>query len=185
MVIASQILHRFVLTWALRRLPLVAGVALATLAGSVGAQEAQRGAVEHFLGTLVRQTASACPLASPADQAALDHCRSVLYGDSAFRRGLAPVVLWGRPSPEGKRLRDTNATQFSPDVLSGLLLQTPVHAAGEIKRVMQAVRDDKMPLDDTGIYKELDPAVRAALLKYGAAFKSVIDAARDWEAKNP
>jgi hypothetical protein len=50
---------------------------------------------------------------------------------------------------------------------------------------MRAVREDKMPLDDTGIYKEMDPAIKAALLKYGTAFESVVDAARDWEAKNP
>lgn len=325
---------------------LLAGAVLSVVAVSADAQEEQRGAVEHFFGTLIRQTATACPLTSPADQAALDRCRATLYGDSAFRRGLAPVVLWGRPSREGKRLRDTNATQFAPDVMSGLyiplfmfpgeyeisfdpverlyrarvpalfrnaldpgqypypfwhdarkwadyqaanqvtiwidpakirivmmqfsadgkpdsrltsvpynppvfdgkwmwtdaqgqsqprpalfvglmrshnpylgqlegafkdlagelrkgschechspdnhtgmkrlvLMQTPVHAAGEIKRIMRAVRDDKMPLDDVGLYKEMDPAVKAALLKYGTAFESVVDAAREWEARNP
>lgn len=321
-------------------------VALSVMAGGANAQESQRGAVEHFVGTLVRQTATACPLTSPAEQAALDRCRATLYGDSAFRRGLAPVVLWGRPSPEGKRLRDTNLTQFASDVLSGLymplfmltgdyeisfdaterlyrarapavfrnaldpgqypypfwhdakkwadyqaanemtfwidpakvkvviiqfsargkpdprlssapytrpafdgqwmwtdaqgqnqprptlfvglmrstnpylgpldatfrdlagelrrgtchechapdnytatkrlvLMQTPAHAAGEIKRIMRAVREDKMPLDDAGLFKEMDPAVKGVLLKYGAAFEAVVDAARDWEAKNP
>jgi DNA-binding HxlR family transcriptional regulator len=50
---------------------------------------------------------------------------------------------------------------------------------------MRAVREDKMPLDDAGLYKEIDPAVKAALLKYGTAFESVLDAAREWEAKNP
>jgi hypothetical protein len=323
-----------------------AGAVISVMAVGVDAQESQRGAVEHFIGTLIRQTATACPLTSPADQAALDRCRATLYGDSAFRRGIAPVVLWGRPSPDGKRLRDTNLTQFATDVMSGLylplfmftgdyeitfdpterlyrarapalfrnaldpgqypypfwhdakkwgdyqaanevtfwvdpvkvkvvimqfsargkpdprltsvpytqpafdgkwmwtdtngqsqprpslfvglmrsnnpylgglegtfkdlagelrkgschechapdnyssmkrlvLMQTPVHAAGEIKRIMRAVREDKMPLDETGIYKEMDPAIKAALLKYGAAFESMVDAARDWEAKNP
>ena len=325
---------------------LCAGAVISVMAGGVDAQESQRGAVEHFIGTLIRQTATACPLTSPADQAALDRCRATLYGDSAFRRGIAPVVLWGRPSPDGKRLRDTNLTQFATDVMSGLylplfmftgdyeitfdpterlyrarapalfrnaldpgqypypfwhdakkwadyqaanevtfwvdpvkvkvvimqfsargksdpsltsvpyaqpafdgkwmwtdtngqsqprpslfvglmrsnnpylgglegtfkdlagelrkgschechapdnyssmkrlvLMQTPAHAAGEIKRIMRAVREDKMPLDETGIYKEMDPAIKAALLKYGAAFESMVDAARDWEAKNP
>jgi hypothetical protein len=310
------------------------------------AQDPERGAVEQFIDTIVRQTATACPLTSPADQLALDRCRASLYGSLAFRNGLAPVVLWGRPSPDGRRLRDTNLTQFAPDVLSGLylplfmftgdyeinfrpdgtalprpgvglvpqcagprtvsvpvlarrqemgglpaanevtlwvdpakvrvvimqflcagqarpaldqrapcaaafdgkwmwtdangqtqprptlfrgldaqqqplpgparrrvqdlagelrkgtcnechapdnsvgmkrlvLMQTPAHAAGEIKRIMRAVRDDKMPLDDVGLYKEMDPAIRAALLRYGAAFEAVVDAARDWEAKNP
>ena len=77
----------------------------------------------------------------------------------------------------------------APDNYVGMkrlvLMQTPAHAAGEIKRIMRAVREDKMPLDDAGLYKEMDPAIKAALLQYGAAFESVVDAARDWEAKNP
>ena len=329
-----------------RRLLACAGALISGLAVGVDAQEAQRGAVEHFIGTLIRQTATACPLTSPADQAALDRCRAALYGDSAFRRGIAPVVLWGRPSPDGRRLRDTTLTQFAPDVMSGLymplfmftgdyeitfdpaerlyrarapalfrnaldpgqypypfwhdakkwadyqaanevtfwvdpakvkvvimqfsargksdprltsvphtqpafdgkwmwtdsagqsqprptlfvglmrsnnpylgqlessfrdlagelrkgschechapdnysgtkrliLMQTPAHAAGEIKRIMRSVRENKMPLDDAGLYKDLEPAIKAALLKYGAAFESLVDAAHDWEAKNP
>lgn len=323
-----------------------AATVISVVAIGADAQESQRGAVEHFIGTLIRQTATACPLTSPADQAALDRCRATLYGDSAFRRGIAPVVLWGRPNPDGKRLRDTNLTQFATDVMSGLylpmfmftgdyeitfdpterlyrarapalfrnaldpgqypypfwhdakkwadyqaanevtfwvdpakvkvvimqfsargkpdprltsvphtppafdgkwmwtdsngqtqprptlfvglmrsnnpylgglegtfrdlaselrkgschechapdnytamkrlvLMQTPAHAAGEIKRIMRAVREDKMPLDDAGLYKEMDPTTKAALLKYGAAFESMVDAARDWETKNP
>jgi len=54
---------------------LLAGIALSVLAVSADAQELQRGAVEHFFGTLIRQTATACPLTSPADQAAFDSCR--------------------------------------------------------------------------------------------------------------
>ncbi len=100
------------------------GICVLVCAMAIGAdaQDSQRGAVEHFIGTMVRQTATACPLTSPADQAALDLCRAALFGDSSFRRGLAPVVLWGRPSPDGRRLRDTNLTQFAPDVLSGLYM---------------------------------------------------------------
>ena len=64
-------------------------------------------------------------------------------------------------------------------------MQTPAHAAGEIKRIMQSVREDKMPLDDAGLYKDIDPALKAALLKYGAVFEAMVDAARDWETKNP
>jgi len=325
---------------------LVVGVSALVMAAGAAAQDSQRGAVEHLIGTVVRQTATVCPLASPSDQAALDGCRRSLYRDSAFRNALAPVVLWGRPNPEGRTLRDTNLTQFKPDVMSGLympmfmflgeyeisfdsterlyraripavfrnaldagqypypfwhdakkwrdyesaneltfwidpkqmkitvmqfsargnpdprlmtashirppfdgkwmwtdaqgqsqprptlfvgllrdqnpylgqlesayrdlagelrksscnechspdnyagmkrlvLMQTPVHAAGEIKRMMRAVRGDKMPLDDNGLSKELDPSLKATLLKYGASFESLVDAARDWEAQNP
>lgn len=66
-----------------------------------------------------------------------------------------------------------------------VLLQTPAHAASEIKRVMAAVRDDKMPQDDIGLYQEIDPDTKAALLKYGAAFEAVVDAARNWEKTHP
>jgi hypothetical protein len=31
----------------------------------------------------------------------------------------------------------------------------------------------------------MDPSIKAALLKYGAAFESMVVAAREWEAKNP
>ena len=66
-----------------------------------------------------------------------------------------------------------------------VLMQTPVHAAGEIKRMMRSVREDKMPLDELGLHKEMDPGVKAALLKYGAIFDALVDSARDWETKNP
>lgn len=330
------------LPW-IRRAVLIAAAGLCPLVLDARAQEPSRGAVEQFFDALIRPTAAACPLASPADQAALDRCRTALYGDSALRRGLSPVVLWGRPSPDGKRLRDTNATQFAPDVLAGLyipmfmftgdyeitwnaterlyqatvpalfrnaldpgqypypfwhdtrkwadyqaanqltfwidparprvvfmqfsargkpdprlvsapyarpafdgnwlwtdahgqrqpqpalfvglvrpdnphlpaldrtfralagelrratchechapdnyagtkrlvLMQTPVHAAGEIKRILSAVREDKMPIDDMGAYRDLDPAIKATLLIYGTAFEGAVDAARAWEA---
>jgi hypothetical protein len=72
----------------------------------------------------------------------------------------------------------------NPDRMKRLvLMQTPAHAAGEIKRIMRAVRDDKMPLDDNGLEKELDASTKAALLQHGAAFEALINAARDWEAK--
>jgi hypothetical protein len=77
----------------------------------------------------------------------------------------------------------------SPDNYAGMkrlvLIQTPVHAAGEIKRMMRAVREGKMPIDDAGQYKEIDPGLKATLLKHGASFESLVDAARDWEARNP
>src|SRR5262245_38466867 len=80
----------------------------------------QKAVVDQLMGTIIRETALACPLATPSDQAALDRYRAALYADSAFKKALAPIVLWGRPNPEGRRLRDTNLTQFAPDVLAGL-----------------------------------------------------------------
>ena len=60
-----------------------------------------------------------------------------------------------------------------------VLLQTPAHAASEIKRLMRAVRDNDMPVDDSHLYRDIDPDTRAALLDYGG-----VDAARAWEEEH-
>jgi len=63
-----------------------------------------------------------------------------------------------------------------------VLLQTPAHAAGEIGRLMKAVRDDRMPRDETDIEQPLDDRLKSALLESGAAFEVLVRAAKDWEA---
>ncbi|MBR0825333.1 hypothetical protein JQ596_07285 [Bradyrhizobium manausense] len=63
-----------------------------------------------------------------------------------------------------------------------VLMHTPAHAAGEIARLMAAVREDRMPLDDSGIEQPLEPAVKRALLDGGGAFEEAVKAAREWEA---
>ncbi|MBR0718112.1 hypothetical protein [Bradyrhizobium liaoningense] len=64
-----------------------------------------------------------CSPASPSDEAAFDRCRRSLFGDSALRRSLAPRLLWGRRNQDaGAALKDTNLTQFAPDVIAGLYL---------------------------------------------------------------
>jgi len=307
-------------------------------------EEVQR--VERLVATLSQEAATLCPLSSPGDQDALDRCRSALFNNSYFKRSLARIVLWGRPSPvPGARLRDTTLTQFGGEVLSGLylplfmfngryrveydasearyrarveavfrnnllpgqypypfwhdakkwsdyerangltlwidpytlkivvgqfsrqegadprlntlsrippafdgkwmwvdgngepqpkpalfiglfrtdnpyleqlqttykdlalamrkgtcnachapdnpermkrlvLFQTPAHAAGEIRRVMAAVRDNRMPLDDIGIERELDAETKTLLLKFGGAFEATVNAAYAWERAN-
>jgi len=62
-----------------------------------------------------------------------------------------------------------------------VLLQSPAHASREIHRVLKAVREKKMPLDDQGIEKALDPALEKVLLEKGGAFEQLVDAAREWE----
>jgi len=62
-----------------------------------------------------------------------------------------------------------------------VLMHTPAHAAGEIARVMKAVREDRMPLDDAGIEQPLEPALKRALLESGGAFEELVKAAKDWE----
>lgn len=64
-----------------------------------------------------------------------------------------------------------------------VLLQTPAHAAGEIKRLLRSVKDDRMPVDKLGTPQPLDPATKKALLQSGAKFDSVVDAANEWERK--
>jgi hypothetical protein len=63
-----------------------------------------------------------------------------------------------------------------------LLMHTPAHAAGEIARMMKAVREDRMPLDESGIEQSLDPALKRALLESGGEFEALVRAAKDWEA---
>jgi hypothetical protein len=40
-------------------------------------------------------------------------------------------------------------------------------------------------LDGSELYKELDADTKAARLSFGVIFESLVDAARDWETKNP
>jgi len=65
-----------------------------------------------------------------------------------------------------------------------VLLQTPMHAAAEIKRVMKSVRDDRMPRDEFGIESPLDAKTKAALLDEGATFEKLLDLAKQWEASS-
>jgi hypothetical protein len=72
----------------------------------------------------------------------------------------------------------------NPDEMKRLvLLQTPAHAAGEIERLMKAIREDKMPLDEAGIEQPLETKLKRALLESGEAFETLVRAAKDWETK--
>ena len=62
-----------------------------------------------------------------------------------------------------------------------VLLQTPAHAAGEVKRILRSVREGDMPEDDFGVEKALDPAIKARLLDKAEAFDALLTAARNWE----
>jgi hypothetical protein len=86
------------------------------------------------------------------------------------------------------RMRDAQCDSChvpnNPDGMKRLvLLQTPAHAAGEIQRLMKAVREDKMPRDEFGIEQPLDAKLKRALLESGGAFEALLQAAKDWEAK--
>jgi hypothetical protein len=64
-----------------------------------------------------------------------------------------------------------------------VLLQTPLHAAGEIDRVLKEVKDGEMPRDDLGLRKEIDPMLRAAILRTGTQFQQTLANADEWEAE--
>src|SRR6266446_4922210 len=86
------------------------------------------------------------------------------------------------------RMRDAQCDSChvpnNPDGMKRLvLLQTPAHAAGEIQRLMKAVREDRMPRDEVGIEQPLDAKLKSALLESGGAFEAVLRAANEWEAK--
>lgn len=305
---------------------------------------AERQKVSKLAASWAAELAKLCPVAGPGDQAAFDACRERLFRDPVFRRGLPPRLLWGRQTDPKAALRDSNLTQFAPDVWVGIylplfmfngkhtvdyvkseglflvrleaafrnrlapgqfpypfwhntdkwgfyqnakslllwvdprtaivrvaqytpmaktralvaatptdhkfdgkwmwtdasgklqpqvtlfdglfsdknpykpkleaayrdlalqmragqcstchvpnnpyqmkrlvLLQTPAHAAGEIKRVLRSVRDNRMPLDNLGVEQPLDPAIRKALLDSGTKFDAIVDAAKRWEAQH-
>jgi hypothetical protein len=73
----------------------------------------------------------------------------------------------------------------NPDKMKRLvLLQTPAHAAAEIARVIQSVKDDKMPMDEFGIEKPMPRAMKDALLARAEAFNRALVAARRWEQEH-
>lgn len=87
------------------------------------------------------------------------------------------------------RMRDGECNKChvpnNPDGMKRLvLLQTPAHAAGEIKRLLDSVRTDKMPVDDMGMERPLSAEVKTALLEEGRAFDALYQQAKEWEASN-
>ncbi len=73
----------------------------------------------------------------------------------------------------------------NPDKMKRLvLLQTPIHAASEIGRLIRDVREDRMPLDETGIEKPMPTAAKNVLLAKAEAFQAAIRDAKAWESQN-
>src|SRR6266702_2700948 len=102
-------------------------LAAAFFAASAAAAEDDLPDLGEEIGRMASEVAlelqRVCPPASPADQAAFDRCRRSLFGDSTLRRSLAPRLLWGRRNQnQAATLKDTNLTQFAPDVFAGLYL---------------------------------------------------------------
>jgi hypothetical protein len=123
-----------------------------------------------------------------------------MWVDNAGREQPAPTLFDGVFSDKNphKAALDTQYRQFAlsmrdadcmschvpnnPDKMRRLvLLQTPIHAASEIERVIKEVKEDKMPLDEIGIEKPLSPAMKTRLIKDAEDFATVVRAAREWE----
>lgn len=72
----------------------------------------------------------------------------------------------------------------NPDKMRRLvLLQTPLHAASEIERTIKDIKQNRMPLDDMGIEKPLEPQLKKQLLKDAEAFAAAVKAAKKWEGQ--
>jgi hypothetical protein len=83
--------------------------------------------IEAMASRVALDLQAVCPPASPSDQAAFDRCRTSLFGHSELRRNMAPRLLWGRRNQDASAaLKDTNLTQFAPDVLTGLFFAVHV-----------------------------------------------------------
>jgi hypothetical protein len=72
----------------------------------------------------------------------------------------------------------------NPDKMSRLvLLSTPVHAAGEIDRLIKSVKEDRMPMDEFRMSYPLAAENKKWLLESAEAFRATVQAARAWEAQ--
>ncbi|MEO7548455.1 MAG: hypothetical protein ABIT82_08540, partial [Ramlibacter sp.] len=70
----------------------------------------------------------------------------------------------------------------NPDKMSRLvLLSTPVHAAGEIDRLIKAVKEDRMPMDDFRVSYALSPENKKWLLESAEIFRTTVRDAQQWE----
>ncbi len=112
---------------------------------------------------------------------------------SLFSNRYDPANPWLAPLDDAYRKFATEARRgsclqcHSPNNEAGMnhlvLLQTPLHAAGEIDNVLNEVRKGEMPQDDLGLRKDIPPALRDAILRTGEAFRGALRDADQWEAK--
>lgn len=115
-------LHR-----SIQYLSLICGLALlapgAQASGGDTTSRTTEARVNAVAQTLAHELGALCPVAAPDNQAAFEKCRQGLFNSrSEFRALLPDYVLWGRVSDPKRSLKDTNLTQFGPDVISGLYL---------------------------------------------------------------
>jgi hypothetical protein len=66
-----------------------------------------------------------------------------------------------------------------------VLLQTPLHAAGEIDQVIKALRQEDMPQDELGLPKPIPAASRTAIIASAVTFRRELHKADAWETTHP
>jgi hypothetical protein len=76
--------------------------------------------VERLAGQLAQDMARLCPYAEANDTKAYDECRTRLFDDSLLRRSLVDFVLWGRQRDPRLSIKESNLTQFGPDVFTSM-----------------------------------------------------------------
>jgi hypothetical protein len=78
-------------------------------------------AIEQAAREIATELARQCPVAPAGDTPAYNACRRALFGPSALRSHLPDILLWGRQNKTaGATLRQTNLTQFAPDVWTNI-----------------------------------------------------------------
>ena len=88
----------------LARLITIAACCLALAPGtSAQVPEEARPRIEAMVGQLARELSAFCPLASAADEVALDACRRALFSGSLLRDSLDDILLWGGRTPSQAR----------------------------------------------------------------------------------
>jgi hypothetical protein len=112
---------------------------------------------------------------------------------SLFSNRYSPANPYLQPLDEAYRGFATEARKgtclncHAPNNEAGMdhlvLLQTPIHASGEIDRVLKEVKNGEMPEDDLGMRKEIDPKLREAIVRTGEALRDVLTQADQWEAE--
>jgi hypothetical protein len=78
-------------------------------------------ALQKMAEDIASELALRCPVVEAGDTAAYNNCRKALFNDSQLRSKLPAVVLWGRQNKKpDATLRQTNLTQFAPDVWTSM-----------------------------------------------------------------
>jgi len=90
--------------------------------GLAGAEKPDFGRVSLMANEIASELKAACPFAAPADENALKACELRLYGNSALRKHLSQITLWGRLLDEKLALKETYLTQFGTDILTSAYL---------------------------------------------------------------